>query len=226
MGYSIYYAENMETIGDNLKEVQPHLFNTVPRLLEKVYDKIVAKGYELTGVKKKLFFWALELGLRNDPAADMGGWYDFQLKIANKLIFSKWREALGGNIQQINSGASALQPRLARVFWAAGIRVCEGYGLTETSPVVTASIGMKEDEFTLKTHTLTIGFSAVLAKSNPNMTFSYISGSATDSTEKGAVMWARVKGKTENDLAKLGFKALIAGTLASYLSATLAGLLL
>jgi len=116
MGYSIYYAENMETIGDNLKEVQPHLFNTVPRLLEKVYDKIVAKGYELTGVKKKLFFWALELGLRNDPAAAMGGWYDLQLKIANKLIFSKWREALGGNIQQINSGASALQPRLARVF--------------------------------------------------------------------------------------------------------------
>lgn len=145
MGYSIYYAENMETIGDNLKEVQPHLFNTVPRLLEKVYDKIVAKGYELTGVKKKLFFWALELGLRNDPAADMGGWYDFQLKIANKLIFSKWREALGGNIQQINSGASALQPRLARVFWAAGIKVCEGYGLTETSPVVTASIGTKEE---------------------------------------------------------------------------------
>ncbi len=145
MGYSIYYAENMETIGDNLKEVQPHLFNTVPRLLEKVYDKIVAKGYELTGVKKKLFFWALELGLKYDPAADMGGWYDFQLKIANKLIFSKWREALGGNIMQINSGASALQPRLARVFWAAGIKVCEGYGLTETSPVVTASIGTREE---------------------------------------------------------------------------------
>ncbi|MDA0313834.1 MAG: long-chain fatty acid--CoA ligase [Bacteroidetes bacterium] len=145
MGYSIYYAENMETIGDNLKEVQPHLFNTVPRLLEKVYDKIVAKGYELTGLKKKLFFWALELGLRNDPAADMGVWYDVQLKIANKLIFSKWREALGGNITQINSGASALQPRLARVFWAAGIKVCEGYGLTETSPVVTASIGTKAE---------------------------------------------------------------------------------
>ena len=145
MGYSIYYAENMETIGDNLKEVQPHLFNTVPRLLEKVYDKIVAKGYELTGLKKKLFFWALELGLKYDPAADMGGWYDFQLKLANKLIFSKWREALGGNIMQINSGASALQPRLARVFWAAGIKVCEGYGLTETSPVVTASIGTREE---------------------------------------------------------------------------------
>lgn len=145
LGYSVYYAENLETIGDNLKEVQPHVFNTVPRLLEKVYDKIVAKGYELTGVKKKLFFWALELGLRYDPAAEMGAWYDFQLKLANKIIFSKWREALGGNIMQINSGASALQPRLARVFWAAGIKVCEGYGLTETSPVVTASIGTREE---------------------------------------------------------------------------------
>ena len=145
LGYSVYYAENMDKIGENLKEVQPHVFNTVPRLLEKVYDKIVAKGYELTGIKKKLFFWALELGLKYDPSTDMGGWYNFQLKLANKLIFSKWREALGGNIMQINSGASALQPRLARVFWAAGIRVCEGYGLTETSPVVTASIGTKEE---------------------------------------------------------------------------------
>ncbi|MBN7809776.1 long-chain fatty acid--CoA ligase [Algoriphagus sp. H41] len=141
LGFSVYYAESMEKIGENLKEVQPHVFNTVPRLLEKVYDKIVAKGYELSGLKKSLFFWALNLGLAYDPSRDMGKWYDFQLKIANKLIFSKWREALGGNIMQINSGASALQPRLARVFWAAGIRVCEGYGLTETSPVVSASIG-------------------------------------------------------------------------------------
>jgi long-chain acyl-CoA synthetase len=140
LGFSVYYAESMDKIGENLKEVHPHVFNTVPRLLEKVYDKIVAKGYELAGVKKQLFFWALNLGLRYDPAADMGSWYSFRLKIANKLIFSKWREALGGNVMQINSGASALQPRLARVFWAAGIRVCEGYGLTETSPVVSASI--------------------------------------------------------------------------------------
>lgn len=144
LGYSSYYAESLEKIGENLKEIQPHVFNTVPRLLEKVYDKIVAKGYELTGVKKNLFFWALNLGLRYDPAAEMGAWYDFQLKLANKLIFSKWREALGGNVMQINSGASALQPRLARVFWAAGIRVCEGYGLTETSPVVSASLVTKE----------------------------------------------------------------------------------
>lgn len=145
MGYSIYYAESMESIGENLKEIKPEIFNTVPRLLEKIYDKIVAKGYELTGIKKQLFFWALNLGLKYDPAVSMGAWYDFQLKIANKIIFSKWREALGGNIMQINSGASALQPRLARVFWAAGIKICEGYGLTETSPVVSASIPTHAD---------------------------------------------------------------------------------
>lgn len=145
MGYSIYYAESMDTIGDNLKDIKPEIFNTVPRLLEKIYDKIVGKGYELTGIKKQLFFWALNLGLRYDPALRLGYWYNFQLKIANKLIFSKWREALGGNIMQINSGASALQPRLARVFWAAGIKICEGYGLTETSPVVSASIPTHAD---------------------------------------------------------------------------------
>jgi long-chain acyl-CoA synthetase len=140
MGISIYYAESMETIGDNLKEIQPHLFNTVPRLLEKVYDKIVSKGYELTGLKKSLFFWALNLGLKYEPNKNQGWWYNFQLKLANKIIFSKWREALGGNVIQINSGASALQPRLARVFWSAQIPVCEGYGLTETSPVISASV--------------------------------------------------------------------------------------
>lgn len=133
---SIYYAESMETIADNLKEVKPQLFATVPRLLEKVYDKIVAKGTELTGIKKKLFFWALELGLQFDPNEDKGFWYNFQLKLANKLIFSKWREALGGNVIAIVSGGAALQPRLARVFSAAQIPVLEGYGLTETSPVI------------------------------------------------------------------------------------------
>jgi long-chain acyl-CoA synthetase len=145
LGFSIYYAESLETLGENMKEIKPHAFNTVPRLLEKIYDKIVAKGYELTGIKKGLFFWALNLGLEYDPAKKMGAWYDFQLKMANKLIFSKWREALGGEVMQINSGASALQPRLARVFWAAGIKVCEGYGLTETSPVVSASICTREE---------------------------------------------------------------------------------
>ncbi len=135
-GIQIYYAESMETIADNLKEIQPQVFATVPRLLEKVYDKIVAKGYDLTGIKKNLFFWALNLGLKYEFNKDIGFWYDFQLKLANKIIFSKWREALGNNIKAIVSGAAALQPRLARVFWAAGIPVVEGYGLTETSPVI------------------------------------------------------------------------------------------
>jgi long-chain acyl-CoA synthetase len=135
-GISIYYAESLETIGDNLKEVQPEVFSTVPRLLEKVYDKIVAKGTDLKGIKHKMFFWALDLGLRYELNGANGWWYEFQLKIANKLIFSKWREALGGNIVAAVSGGAALQPRLARVFNAAKITVLEGYGLTETSPVV------------------------------------------------------------------------------------------
>lgn len=135
-GVSIYYAESMETIADNLREVKPEIFTTVPRLLEKVYDKIVAKGHTLEGVKKNLFFWALDLGLKYDNQKDHGFFYNTQLKLANKLIFNKWREALGGNLRCIVSGGGALQPRLARVFWAAGIRVMEGYGLTETSPVI------------------------------------------------------------------------------------------
>ncbi|GAB3721366.1 long-chain fatty acid--CoA ligase [Hymenobacter agri] len=135
-GVSIYYAENMDVIADNLREVKPNIFTTVPRLLEKVYDKIVAKGHELEGVKKSLFFWALDLGLKYDTQKDQGFFYNTQLALANKLIFNKWREALGGNLRCIVSGGGALQPRLARVFWAAGIRVMEGYGLTETSPVI------------------------------------------------------------------------------------------
>lgn len=135
-GISIYYAESIDTIGDNLKEVKPQIFVTVPRLLEKVYDKIVAKGSELTGIKKWLFFWALNLGLRYELDGKNGWWYEFQLKIANKIIFSKWREALGGNVVAVASGGAALQERLARVFHAAGIKVLEGYGLTETSPVI------------------------------------------------------------------------------------------
>ena len=139
VGAGIYYAESLETIGDNLKEVKPFAFSTVPRLLEKVYDKIVSKGDELTGIKRKLFFWALDLGHRFELVGKNGWWYEQQLKLANKLIFSKWREALGGNVGVIVSGAAALQPRLGRVFTAAGINVLEGYGLTETSPVITVN---------------------------------------------------------------------------------------
>ncbi len=135
-GKSLYYAESIDALSDNLKEVKPHLFATVPRLLEKVYDKIVTKGSELSGIKKSLFFWALDLGLKYDPNENMGWWYNTQLKLANKIIFSKWREALGNEVVAIVSGGAALQPRLARVFMAAGIPVLEGYGLTETSPVI------------------------------------------------------------------------------------------
>ena len=135
-GVSVYFAESIETISDNLKEIKPDVMSAVPRLLEKVYDKIIAKGADLTGIKKNLFFWAVELGLKYEPYGQNGAWYEFKLKIARKLIFSKWQEALGGNLKVIASGSAALQSRLARVFNAADIRVMEGYGLTETSPVV------------------------------------------------------------------------------------------
>ena len=144
-GSGIYYAESMDTVGENLKEVKPHFFNTVPRVLEKVYDKILAKGYEQTGIKKKLFFWALNLGLKFEPNQKMGFLYDIQLKLANKIIFSKWREALGGELQAICCAAAALQPRLARVFWSAGVRVMESYGMTETSPGVTVTRARAEN---------------------------------------------------------------------------------
>ena len=144
-GCSIYYAESIDTIGANLQEVKPQTFCTVPRLLEKVYEKITAKGNELTGIKKKLFMWALNLGLEYEPHIYKGWFYHKQLEIANKIIFNKWREALGGNIIQIQVGSAALQPRLSRVFWAAGIKVCEGYGLTETSPVIAGCIATHKD---------------------------------------------------------------------------------
>ncbi len=140
VGTSIYYAESIETISDNLKEIKPDGFSAVPRLLEKIYDKIVMKGADLTGIKKGLFFWALDLAKEYEPYQANGAWYEFKLKIANKLIFSKWREALGGNVKVIASGSAALQPRLARVFNAAGVPIMEGYGLTETSPVITVNM--------------------------------------------------------------------------------------
>jgi len=137
-GVSIYFAESMDTIGDNLKEVKPQVFTAVPRLLEKVYDKIIAKGEALTGIKRKLFFWAVDIGEQYDVVG-RSGWYNFKLKVARKLIFSKWQEALGGQTLAVASGSAALQPRLARVFLGAGIPVMEGYGLTETSPVISVN---------------------------------------------------------------------------------------
>jgi len=139
-GTSIYFAEAIDKIGDNLKEVKPSLMSVVPRLLEKVYDGIIAKGTELTGIKKMLFFWAVEVGLQYEPYRKNGWFYHQKLAIANKLIFSKWREALGGNLRTMVSGSAALQPRLARIFTAAKMHVMEGYGLTETSPVVSVNM--------------------------------------------------------------------------------------
>ncbi len=137
-GMGLYYAESMETIGDNIREVQPHVFTAVPRLLEKVYDKIIDKGASLTGIKKALFFWAVSLGEEYDIHGK-SSWYHFKLKIARKIIFSKWKEALGGRVLAVASGSAALNPKLARVFLAADINIQEGYGLTETSPVVSVN---------------------------------------------------------------------------------------
>lgn len=137
-GTSIYFAP-IDQISDYAKEVKPNVMTAVPRLLEKVYDKIIAKGADLTGIKKKLFFWAVELGLKYEPYGQNGWWYEKKLGLARKLIFSKWKEALGGNLSVMASGSAALQPRLARVFNAAQFGVMEGYGLTETSPVVSVN---------------------------------------------------------------------------------------
>lgn len=136
LGISVYYAESVASIAENIREIKPDILTTVPRLLEKIYDKIVANGRKLTGIKKFFFFWALNLGLRYEMYGANGPFYEWKLRIANKLVFSKWRAALGNNLKVIVSGGAALQPRLARVFWAAGIPVLEGYGLTETSPVI------------------------------------------------------------------------------------------
>src|SRR6218665_1744813 len=149
-GVGIYFAESIEKLSDNLKEVHPNVITAVPRLLEKVYDKIYAKGAELTGIKRKLFFWAIDLGLKFEPYGKNGFWYELQLKIARKLIFSKWKEGLGGNLELMVSGSAALQPRLARIFAAAQIPVIEGYGLTETSPVIAVN-DMRNNGFKIGT---------------------------------------------------------------------------
>ena len=135
-GISVYYAESFATIADNMREVKPDILSTVPRLLEKIYDKIIGSGRKLKGIKKLIFFWAVRLGLHYELNGPNGWWYKAKLRVARKLVFSKWRAALGDNLKVIVSGGAALQPRLERIFWAAGIPVLEGYGLTETSPVI------------------------------------------------------------------------------------------
>jgi len=144
LGISVYYAENPATVGDNLREIKPDILSTVPRLLEKVYERIITSGRKLTGAKKIIFFWAVKVGMHYELNGAKGPFYALKLKIARKLVFSKWQEALGGKLKVIVSGGAALQPRLAHVFWAAGIPVLEGYGLTETSPVIAVNTFEKD----------------------------------------------------------------------------------
>ena len=134
-GMSIYYAENMGTIIQDVNDIKPDVFNSVPRLLERIYDRIIGKGKDLPPLKKQIFFWAVNLGLKFNPHSNTA-LYNLKLKIADKLVFSKWRDGLGQRLQIIVSGGAALQSRLEHIFWAAGIKVVEGYGLTETSPVI------------------------------------------------------------------------------------------
>ncbi|NVK07670.1 MAG: long-chain fatty acid--CoA ligase [Tenacibaculum sp.] len=150
MGFEIHFAESIDKVGDNLREIQPHFIAVVPRLLEKVFDKIVDKGSNLKGIKKRLFFWALQLGEQYKPYKENGWWYEFKLSIARKLIFSKWKEALGGQLEFMLAGSAPTQARLVRVFTAAGIPVFEGYGLTETSPAISVT-DMRNNGFKIGT---------------------------------------------------------------------------
>jgi long-chain acyl-CoA synthetase len=136
-GACIYYAESMATIASNLKEIQATGFDAVPRILEKIYDNVIARGRSLSGMKKRIFFWAVNLGLKYQPHGEKSWFYYRKLRIADKLIFSKWREALGGHARLVGCGGAALQPRLERIFWASGLKIINMYGLTETSPIIT-----------------------------------------------------------------------------------------
>ncbi|MCK5781248.1 MAG: AMP-binding protein, partial [Flavobacteriales bacterium] len=144
-GVSVYYAESIEAMGKNLLEVNPHVMTAVPRLLEKVYDKIYATGLELKGIKKFFFFWALNLGFEYEPFGQNGKLYEYKLSIARKLVFSKWKDSLGGELNDIVVGGAALQTRLAKVFSAAGINIMDGYGMSETSPVISVNTRINED---------------------------------------------------------------------------------
>ncbi len=136
MGVSIYYAESIEKLSDNIREVQPAVFVTVPRVIERVYDRIIDKAMGLSYIKRLIFNHSVKIADNYSDTFEQSFFYKWKLKWANNLVFVKWREALGGNLQIIIVGGAALQPRLARIFWAAGIKVAEGYGLTETSPVI------------------------------------------------------------------------------------------
>lgn len=149
-GVEIYFAESIDKMVDNVKEVRPTVMTAVPRLFEKVYDKIVSKGNEQKGIKKMIFFWALKLGLKYEPYGKNGVWYELQLKLARALVFKKWQEGLGGKLELMVSGSAPLQPRLSRVFAAAQLPIMEGYGLTETSPVIAVN-DMRDGGFKIGT---------------------------------------------------------------------------
>ncbi|WP_440135354.1 AMP-dependent synthetase/ligase [Chitinophaga sancti] len=178
-GVPIYYAESLDTIADNLREVKPSIFTTVPRLLEKVYEKIMGKGLELKGIKRALFFWAVDLGKRFDINQEQSWWYKIQLGIANKLVFSKWREALGGNIDVIVVGSAACQVRLLKIFTAAQIPILEGYGLTETSPVISVNRMEEQDRMfgtvgpLIDNVTVKIAEDGEILVKGPNITIGY-----------------------------------------------------
>ena len=179
MGFEIYFAESIDKIGDNLKEVQPNFMAVVPRLLEKVFDKIVDKGSDLSGLKKRLFFWALNLGENYKPYKKNGIWYEFQLKIARKLIFSKWQQALGGQLDFMLAGSAPMQPRLIKIFTAAGIPIFEGYGMTETSPAVSVT-DMRNNGFkigtvgkAIKDVSIKIAYDGEILVNGPNIMLGY-----------------------------------------------------
>jgi long-chain acyl-CoA synthetase len=138
-GVSIYYAENFETIGDNCRELHPQIFVAVPRVLERVLDRISSAGEKLSGFKKMIFDWSMHLAERFELHGANGIWYALQRKIADKLVYNKWRAAIGGEIVAVVSGGAALNPRLERIFYCAGINLLQGYGLTETCVVVSVN---------------------------------------------------------------------------------------
>lgn len=161
LGISVYYAESLATITENIREIKPDMMCCVPRLLEKIYEKILATGRKQKGIKRLVFFWALNLALRFEPGGKNGWYYMLKLRLADKLVLSKWREALGGNFKIIVSGGAAIQPRLLRVFWAAGLPVFEGYGLTETSPVIATT---SNEKYGLKVGTVGFPLKGLLVK--------------------------------------------------------------
>lgn len=138
-GVTIHYLNNLDKLKDDIREASPEIFTAVPRFIEKIYAAIMQKGFKQRGVRRFLFYWALDLAKRFDPGDPGDIWYRRQLHLARILVFRKWKAALGGKIKIIVSGGARLNPRLVRIFWGAGIKVMEGYGLTETSPVIAVS---------------------------------------------------------------------------------------